>query len=242
LLQIEFACMPPRYSHHIDLNINTAPRTCIHLQKDQHRTRHVKSLQQTTRSAVNFPQENLMVVPDMPDKPGGGRVVGGSGRVSPTEFREALSTLASTVTVVTTGGPHGFAGVTCSAFCTVSDSPPTILVCISRKSAANRLLKANRVLCVNALCETQIDLSDLFSGVGQVPMAERFADKSWRRLQTSSPHCGNAVAAFDCVISDVREIGTHSIFFAEVLATTRSAHRVPLVHCRRSYATTRTIT
>jgi flavin reductase len=124
----------------------------------------------------------------------------------------------------------------------VSDSPPTILVCISRKSVANEFLKANRVLCVNALCETQIELSNLFSGVGQVPMAERFADESWRRLQTSSPHSRNAVAAFDCVISDVREIGTHSIFLAEVLAAACSADRTPLVYRSREYATTRTIT
>jgi flavin reductase (DIM6/NTAB) family NADH-FMN oxidoreductase RutF len=191
---------------------------------------------------MNCAPANLMGVRDMRDIQTAGRVLGGLGRVSPTEFREALSKLASTVTVVTTGGPHGFAGVTCSAFCTVSDSPPTILVCISRKSAANEFLKANGVLCVNALCETQIYLSNLFSGVGQVPMAERFADESWRRLQTSSPHCGNAVAAFDCLISDVREIGTHSIFIAEVLATACSADRIPLVYRCRRYAITRTIT
>jgi flavin reductase (DIM6/NTAB) family NADH-FMN oxidoreductase RutF len=190
---------------------------------------------------VNSPPADLMSVRAVPDIQSAGGIVGGSGRVSPTEFREAISKLASTVTVVTTGGPNGFAGVTCSAFCAVSDSPPTILVCISRKSAANELLKANRVLCVNVLCETQIHLSDLFSGVGQVSMAERFTDQSWRRLLTGSPHCANAVAAFDCLISDVRDIGTHSIFLAEVLATACSADRTPLVYRCRRYATTHTI-
>jgi flavin reductase (DIM6/NTAB) family NADH-FMN oxidoreductase RutF len=191
---------------------------------------------------VNSPPVNFLGVREIPDRETAGRVVGGSGRVSPIEFRDALSKLASTVTIVTTGGPHGFAGVTCSAFCTVSDSPPTILVCISRKSAANEFLKSNRVLCVNALGETEIHLSNLFSGAGQVPMAERFVDKNWHRLRTSSPHCKNAVAAFDCLISDVREIGTHSIFLAEVLATACSADRAPLVYRCGSYATTRTIT
>jgi len=190
---------------------------------------------------MNSPRANLVVVRDTPDVQAAGGVKDDPGRVSPTEFREAFSILASTVTVVTTGGPRGFAGVTCSAFCAVSDSPPTILVCVSRKSAANEILKANSVLCVNALCETQIHLSNLFSGVGQVPMAERFTDESWHQLQTGSPHCRNAVAAFDCRISDVRDVGTHSVFLAEVLATARSADRIPLVYRSRSYATTRTI-
>ena len=190
---------------------------------------------------MNSLQANLVGVRNTADiRPAGG-VVNGIGRVSVTEFREALSKLASTVTVVTTGGPRGFAGVTCSAFCTVSDSPPTILVCVGRKSAANEILKTNGVLCVNVLCKTQIHLSNLFSGVGQVPMAERFSDESWYQLLTASPCCRNAVAAFDCRIDDVRDVGTHSVFLAEVLAAVYSANRIPLVYRSRKYATTRTI-
>jgi flavin reductase (DIM6/NTAB) family NADH-FMN oxidoreductase RutF len=191
---------------------------------------------------VNSPRSNLVSTGDTPDIKAAGGVDDGSEGVSPAEFREAVSKLASTVTVVTTGGPHGFAGVTCSAFCTVSDSPPTILVCVSRKSAANEILKANGVLCVNALCETQVDLSNLFSGVGQVPMAERFTDESWHQLQTGSPHCRNAVASFDCRISGVHDIGTHSVLLAEVLAAAYSADRTPLVYRSRRYMTTHAIT
>jgi flavin reductase (NADH)/flavin reductase/chlorophenol-4-monooxygenase component 1 len=190
---------------------------------------------------VNFLQSNLVDTRDTPHIQHPGKVDDGVARISAIEFREALSKLASSVAVVTTGGPRGFAGVTCSAFCTVSDSPPTLLACVGQKSAANEILKTNGVLCVNALCETQIHLSNLFSGVGKVPMAERFSDESWHRLLTGSPCNRNAVAAFDCRITEVRDVGAHSVFLAEVLATACSGDRPPLVYRSREYATTRAI-
>ena len=67
------------------------------------------------------------------------------------EFRSALSRLATTVSVITTDGPAGVAGVTCSAVCALSDEPAMVLVCIHGKSATNAAIKANRVFCVNSL-------------------------------------------------------------------------------------------
>ena len=67
------------------------------------------------------------------------------------EFRNALSNLATTVSVITTDGPAGVAGVTCSAVCALSDEPPMVMVCINGKSATNAAIKSNQVLCVNSL-------------------------------------------------------------------------------------------
>lgn len=159
--------------------------------------------------------------------------------VSSTDFREALSKVASAVAVVSTDGPCGAAGFTCSAVCAVADSPPTILVCVNRKSAANTVIKGNGVLCVNSLHADQVALSQLFSGVGKVPMSKRFADQGWKALVTGAPCCEHALVALDCRVIDVREIGTHSVFIAQVLATAHGEHADPLIYHRRSYATTR---
>jgi len=75
--------------------------------------------------------------------------------VTPQEFREALSRAVTPVTVIATSGPSGTAGVTCSAVCSVSDTPPTVLVCVNRKSFANGIIKANGVLTVNWLSAAQ---------------------------------------------------------------------------------------
>src|SRR5690349_22745867 len=76
-----------------------------------------------------------------------------------TEFRNALSKLATAVSVVTTDGPAGTAGVTCSAVCALSDEPAMVLVCVHGKSATNTAIKSNRNLCVNCLQSGQSDLS-----------------------------------------------------------------------------------
>jgi hypothetical protein len=79
-----------------------------------------------------------------------------STHVSAAEYREALSRVASSVSIVSTDGAHGIAGFTCSAVCAVTDEPPTIMVCINRKSAANAVIKANGVLCVSSLGAEQV--------------------------------------------------------------------------------------
>jgi flavin reductase (DIM6/NTAB) family NADH-FMN oxidoreductase RutF len=160
-------------------------------------------------------------------------------REAPEKFREAMSRVASSVSIVCTDGPHGIAGFTCSAVCAVTDEPPTIMVCINRKSAANAVIKANAVLCVSSLCADQIELSQIFAGVGRVPMHERFAGPSWGVLATGSPYCKTSRVALDCRVADIREIGTHSVIFAEVLSAVHTHDGDPLIYHSRNYATLR---
>jgi flavin reductase (NADH)/flavin reductase/chlorophenol-4-monooxygenase component 1 len=159
--------------------------------------------------------------------------------VSAGEFREALSRVASAVSVITTDGPHGLAGFTCSAVCSVTDDPPTVMVCVNRKSAANAVIKANGVLCVNSLGAEQVDLSNLFAGVGGVPMQQRFDGALWSVLATGAPYCRRSRVALDCRVVDVREIGTHSVLLAEVLSTIHATDDKPLIFHSRTYATIR---
>jgi flavin reductase (DIM6/NTAB) family NADH-FMN oxidoreductase RutF len=160
-------------------------------------------------------------------------------RATAGEFREAMSRVASSVSIVCTDGPHGIAGFTCSAVCSVTDDPPTIMVCVNRKSAANAIIKANGVLCVSSLGADQVELSQMFAGVGQVPMIERFAGPNWGVLATGSPYCKSSRVALDCRVADTREVGTHSVIFAEVLSTAHAGGNEPLIYHSRNYATLR---
>jgi flavin reductase (DIM6/NTAB) family NADH-FMN oxidoreductase RutF len=155
------------------------------------------------------------------------------------EFREAMSRVASSVSIVCTDGQHGIAGFTCSAICSVTDDPPTIMVCVNRKSTANAIIKANGVLCVSSLSADQVELSQMFAGVGRVPMTERFAGPNWGVLATGSPYCKSSRVALDCRVADVKEIGTHSVIFAEVLSTAHAGEGEPLIYHGRNYATLR---
>ncbi|HBT57810.1 MAG TPA: FMN reductase, partial [Pseudomonas sp.] len=77
-------------------------------------------------------------------------------------FRNAMSVLASAVNVVTTDGPAGRAGFTATAVCSVSDEPPSLLVCLNRSASVYDIFQTNDHLCVNTLTCDQQALSNLF--------------------------------------------------------------------------------
>ncbi|MCT9843172.1 pyrimidine utilization flavin reductase protein F [Leclercia adecarboxylata ATCC 23216 = NBRC 102595] len=149
------------------------------------------------------------------------------------DFRDAMACLGAAVNIITTDGPAGEAGFTASAVCSVTDSPPTLLVCLNRGASVWPVFNDNRTLCVNTLSAGQESLSNLFGG--KTPMADRFAAAQWQTGATGCPRLADALASFDCRISQVVSVGTHDILFCEIVAMTR--HPVPqgLVWFDRGY-------
>ena len=151
------------------------------------------------------------------------------------DYRNAMARLGAAVSVITTDGPAGRLGFTASAVCSVTDSPPTLLVCMNRGSQLNEAFKANQVLCVNTLAASQEALSPLFAGFDSTPMAERFAAAAWTALETGSPVLSGAVVSFDCRIVQTTEVGTHSVIFCEVQAIQAGPVHEGLMYFGRSY-------
>lgn len=155
-------------------------------------------------------------------------------------YREAMARLGAAVNVITTIGPGGKRGFTASAVCSVTDAPPTLLVCLNRTSDSNLALKENKVLCVNTLAADQQDLSPVFAGMTEGDYDARFATARWSRLATGAPVLEGALASFDCRVSEWTEIGTHSVFFCEVEAV-RSVAGAGLIYFGRNYHAVRVI-
>ena len=130
------------------------------------------------------------------------------------KYRSAMARLGAAVHVITSDGVSGKVGIAASAVCSVTDAPPTLLVCINQQSSAHNALVENGVLCVNTLSFSHEALSRRF-GAG-VSMEERFAGTVWSRLKTGSPVLEDALVAFDCKIIDTVSHGTHSVIFCEV--------------------------
>lgn len=150
------------------------------------------------------------------------------------EFRNGMAMLSGAVNVITTGGSEGLAGFTATAVCSVTDQPPTLLVCMNRSSYAHPFFTANGVLCVNLLGGDQQGLSGLFAD-REVSMEERFQRAAWHALETGSPALDDALVSFDCRISQVHEVGSHSIFYCEVVRMRQSDPRPGLVYFNRNY-------
>jgi flavin reductase len=150
------------------------------------------------------------------------------------DFREAMSRLGAAVNIITTDGAAGLHGLTASAVCSVTDDPPTLLVCVNRASNVHAALSQNGVLCVNVLASRHQELSNLF-GRGGIPVEQRFAGAEWRMLTTGAPSLADAVVSLDCAIAQTTEIGTHSVFFCSVRAIALGAQPEGLIYFNRGY-------
>ncbi|MBV9785900.1 MAG: flavin reductase [Acidisphaera sp.] len=155
--------------------------------------------------------------------------------ISRESYRDAMARLGAAVSVITTAGAAGQGGFTASAVCSVTDEPPTLLVCMNRGSELNAIFKANRVLCVNVLAAAQEELSPLFGGLVECDMPARFEAASWSALVTGSPVLEECAVAFDCRIAQVTEVGTHSVFFCEIEALRVGLAHEGLIYFGRAY-------
>ncbi len=146
-----------------------------------------------------------------------------------------MARVGAAVSVITTLGPGGPCGLTASAVCSVTDDPPTLLLCINRETDLNETFRASGILCVNTLAASQEALSPLFAGFTDVPQAQRFATGVWTSLLTGSPVLADAVVSFDCTVAQVTEVGTHTVFFCEVQAIQAGGAHEGLIYFGRSY-------
>lgn len=150
-------------------------------------------------------------------------------------FRDAMARLGAAVHVVTSNGPAGETGFTATAVCSVTDTPPTLVVCLNRNASAYAAVVQNGVLCVNTLASQQQDVSQVFGG--KTSMAERFAKGEWATLQTGSPVLHGAIANFDCRIVQTLQVGTHDLLICEAVAILCEADSPGLLYVDRNYHT-----
>jgi flavin reductase len=153
------------------------------------------------------------------------------------DYRDAMAGLGAAVSIITTDGPAGRAGFTASAVCSVTDDPPTLLVCMNRTSSAYASVTGNKLVCVNVLSAQQEPLSRLFGG--KVPIAERFAAAVWSTLETGAPVLTGCAVAFDCQIANVTTVGTHDVLFCRIVALQRSGLTENLIYLGRAYHSVR---
>ncbi len=130
-------------------------------------------------------------------------------------FRDAMANLSAGVNIVTTDGPGGRAGLTVSAVCSVTDTPPTMLVCVNRSSRSHDVFRANERLCVNVLGTGHEDVAMAFAG--RVAAEERFAVTRdvWDRSYGVPVLRGSAASVLGRVTGTV-ERGSHTVMFVEV--------------------------
>jgi flavin reductase len=150
-------------------------------------------------------------------------------------FRDAMSRLGAAVHVITTAGPAGKTGATATAACSVTDAPPTLLMCLNRRSQTNPVVVENKVFCINTLGAGEAGIADMFAGRTGVMGGDRFSQGEWTTLTTGSPVLASSVVAFDCRIVEVRAVGSHNVFFGAVESVRLGPQGPALVYHERAY-------
>ncbi len=156
-------------------------------------------------------------------------------RLDPISYRDAMSRLAGHVQLITAANGGERRGVTVTASCSVSDSPPTVLVCLNGANPRNDIFVRGDSFALNLLGDEHRALAHAFSGRDQLDMDRRFALGQWRQLATGSPILVNATAAFDCRLIEVKTIATHLVLFGEVVDVALGPPRPPLIYVDRGY-------
>lgn len=155
------------------------------------------------------------------------------------EFREAMSRMAAAVTIISSNGSAGRAGFTATAVASVSDSPPTLLVCINRSSRSHEPLIVNGAFCANVLNASQAILADRFAGRMDAgahdTVSHRFETGEWDAGVLGVPVLAHANVALECRISEVTQVSTHDIVLGQVVAIHLGDDASALVYRDRSF-------
>ena len=130
-------------------------------------------------------------------------------------FKLGMRRLAAGVCIVTTiekGAPHGLVATSVSSVC--AEPEPTLLVCVNGNSSIHDVIHRRKLFCANVLSANDVELAQRFS----LPefRASRFEHGSWASLVTGAPALPSALASFDCEVTHVVPVHSHTIFVGVV--------------------------
>jgi len=126
-------------------------------------------------------------------------------------FRAGMRRLAAGVCVVSTKVDAGRFAMTASSVTSLSDEPPSLLVCVNQDAAIQPHLRRGVAFTVSVLSYEQQDVSNLCAQ--KEAGEERFAIDGWAEYgEQKLPYIAGAQAIFVCEVdSDNILYGTHQI-------------------------------
>jgi len=148
-------------------------------------------------------------------------------------FRDAMRTVASTVTVVTACDGRYSHGMTATSVTSVSMEPPSLVVCLNNNTLLREVFLTARTFCVNLLRCGQSDISAAFAG--GLPSHERFNVGAWAKIEDGTRFLTDAQANLFCRKVAAIPYGTHTIFIGEVQSVNLRSSIEPLIYQNSTY-------
>ena len=151
--------------------------------------------------------------------------------IDPRDFRNALGTYGTGVTIVTAmatdGKPYG---VTCNSFASVSLNPPLVLWSLGMFSQGLLVFQNASHFAVNVLDVSQQELARQFAKSS----GEKFNGVEWKPGLGNAPIIAGTVAQFQCRAVNRYYGGDHNIFLGAVEAYAYNGQQ-PLLFARGGF-------
>lgn len=159
--------------------------------------------------------------------------------IPPVAFRDALAQLVGGVVIVTTRDEADRPrGMTATAVCSVSLTPPLVMACMSHRSSTYRAVQESGVFALNILPATAESLARHFA----TDVDDKFAGIEIVTDATGAPLLADGLAYCDCEVEDAVVAGDHTIFIGRVIAASASAdRRLPLLYFQGEYGSIRPV-
>ncbi|MDE5443748.1 flavin reductase [Bradyrhizobium sp. CSA207] len=154
-----------------------------------------------------------------------------SSPIDPRDFRNALGSYATGVTIITAAAPDGKPyGLTCNSFASVSLNPPLVLWSLVVYSSSLTVFQNASHFTVNVLGASQQALANKFAKSSD----DKFTGVDWTPGLGSAPVLAESVANFQCRSVNRYYGGDHVIFLGAVEAYTYNA-KEPLLFARGAF-------
>jgi flavin reductase ActVB len=151
-------------------------------------------------------------------------------------FKDAMRLLASGVVMVTARVGERLWGLTISACCSISASPPRVLISLSRQASCRAAVLETRRFGLSILRADQKELAEL----GAVPGGPKYVDafRATGVRGAGSTMIAGALYHLDCSVDRVFEVGDHSLIIGRVETAAPGdpgGGRDPLVYFDREF-------
>jgi flavin reductase (DIM6/NTAB) family NADH-FMN oxidoreductase RutF len=151
------------------------------------------------------------------------------------DFKGALGSWASGVTVVTTELDGLVYGITVSSFSSLSVDPVLVLVSLADSNQLPGMIRRSKRFAVSILAAGQEHVSQYFATSGREPAPAFAPEIPTEQWLTGCPLITGAIAQLDCELHEALPGGDHTIVIGRVVGARYDPERAPLVYFRRAY-------
>lgn len=146
-------------------------------------------------------------------------------------FKDAMASFPTGVTIVTTRNGRKPVGITVSSFTSLSMDPPLVLICLNNKREILKDIKDFGAFAVNILPGRLEHPARVFAGLTQT--FERFNSVDWDVATTGCPVLLEECSWLDCQLTSILPGGDHRIVIGQVLEVFVGPGTGPLLYFQR---------